>query len=136
MLIPIDSWGLSESFLFGAGILFGYEMGKYVTPDWDIMGTTADEGRMVNELPVFGYILFGVSSMYGAIFRKKHRSTITHFPFLSTSIRHLLLFWWMYWQAYLYGLGLAIPFFAGVFVGNSIADGIHWVLDKYSKEKE
>ena len=135
-IIP-NTWGLQESFLCGAGVFCGYEMGTYVTPDWDIMGTTKDEGRMVNELPILGHILFGISSMYGSIFRKHHRSFITHFPFVSTSIRHLLLFWWIYWQSYLFNLRLALPFFLGVFVGNSMADAIHWWADmvKYPKSE-
>ena len=119
--------------LIGVGMFVGYEVGRYVTPDWDIMGTTSSEGWLVNEIPVAGHFLFGVSSTYGSIFRKHHRSTITHFPFISTSIRHLLLFGWVWWEIYKSALDWSwlIFIFIGVFIGNSMSDGVHWYLDKY-----
>ena len=35
---------------FGAGNLVGYSLGRWIDPDWDIMGTNNAEGRVVNEI--------------------------------------------------------------------------------------
>jgi hypothetical protein len=122
----------------GAGIFLGYEMGKYITCDWDIMGTSKDEGRIVNEIPILGHFIFGISSTYGSIFRRHHRSFITHFPFVSTSIRYLFLFWWVWWQIYLstWDLAWLVFLFAGAFIGTSLSDGIHWAADMSGKWKD
>lgn len=135
IFIPLSLSGMDfvhygEWFIYG-GILLGYEMGRYVTPDWDIMGTTSSEGWMVNELPVIGHFLFGISSIYGSIFRKYHRTWVTHFPGISTFVRHLLLFWWEWWQIFISAndLSILIFIFIGLFIGNSLADGIHWRAD-------
>lgn len=121
----------------GSGILIGYSAGRYVDPDWDILGANSGEGRMINELPIIGHLLFGISSTYGSIFRKFHRKPITHFPFLSTAIR----WWFVMLLPYLITGKLGYEFFLGVewfwmgtWVGLSIADGIHWWLDKNYKE--
>lgn len=121
--------------LIGIGIIAGYELGKYVTCDWDIMGVTSDEGRIVNDLPVFGHFIFGVSSFYGSVFRGHHRSFITHFPFISTSIRYILLFWYPF--IYIYQSERDLSFlafiFIGMFIGLSFSDGIHWWADVKTK---
>ena len=134
--IPMKSYG---EILVGIGIFVGYEMGRYVTPDWDIMGTTSSEGWMVNEIPFLGHFLFGLSSAYGSIFRRHHRSTITHFPLISTSIRYVIIFWWIWLEIYRSSLDWAwlIFIFIGALIGTSISDGIHWYLDliKYPKSE-
>jgi hypothetical protein len=128
--VPFIDYG---NVLIGLGIFVGYEFGRYCTPDWDIMGTTSSEGWMVNELPVIGHFLFGLSSAYGSAFRRWHRSFITHFPFVSTGLRHLLLFWWIWFEIYR-STGhweWLIFIFIGAYVGNSISDAIHWYLDMF-----
>ena len=134
--LPLRMYG--EVFI-GLGIFVGYEMGKYVTPDADIMGTTSAEGWLVNEIPVVGHFVFGILSAYGSIFRRKHRQPITHMPFMSTSIRYLFLFWWPILEIYRSNLDWAwlIFLFIGMFIGTSIADGIHAFLDwvKYPKSE-
>ena len=125
------------NFQLGAGMLIGYTAGRYVDPDWDILGANSGEGRMINELPIIGHFLFGISSTYGSIFRKYHRKPITHFPFLSTFIR----WWFVMLIPYLVTEKMGWKFFAGVewfwigtWIGLSIADGIHWWLDKNYKD--
>ena len=115
----------------GMGIFIGYEFGRYMTPDWDIMGTTSSEGWLVNEIPILGHFVFGLSSTYGSIFRRWHRSAITHFPFVSTLPRYLLVFWWIWLEIYRSNLDWAwlIFIFIGAFFGTSIADAIHYILD-------
>lgn len=102
-----------------------------MTPDWDIMGTTSSEGWMVNEIPVLGHFLFGLSSTYGSWHRKHHRSIQTHFPVISTLPRYLLVFWYPWLEIYRSNLDWAwlIFIFIGMFIGTSISDGIHFVLD-------
>jgi hypothetical protein len=115
----------------GLGIFVGYELGKYMNPDWDIMGTTSGEGWMVNEIPVAGHFLFGISSIYGSMFRRFHRSFITHFPGVSTFPRYLMTFWWPCLEVYRSPLDWAwlIFLFMGMFMGTAISDGVHWFLD-------
>ena len=134
-LLPLDFKPWSEVF-FGLGAFAGYEMGRYVTPDWDQMSTTDDESRMSREIPLLGHYLVGVSSMYGSFFRGWHRSIPTHFPGLSTAGRHLLLFWWLWYQIWLSQIDLywAIFFCLGLFSGNSISDTIHYLADLLYKE--
>lgn len=119
----------------GIGMLIGYEIGKFCTPDWDCVTATTDESEMINKVPILGHFLFGISSTYGSIFRRRHRSFITHFPFLSTSIRHLFLFWWIWWQIYISerDLAWAIFLFIGIFIGNSLSDAVHYLADKRSE---
>lgn len=112
----------------GSGILLGYGMGHFVDPDWDQIGITAAEGRIVNQIPIIGKFIVGYSTIYGAFFRRKHRTFFTHTPGISTAIRLVYLFWWLYfviqtlydWQ---------IIFGLCVFIGLSLADSIHWTLD-------
>ena len=122
----------------GIGYLSGYVLGRYCDPDWDLMSVNASEGRLVNELPIIGHILFGVSSAYGSWHRNHHRSFGTHFPIYST-------FWRLVW---LLGIpfalldGYCINFIGGgwvyfwlsLWVGLSHADAIHWYLDMTNKD--
>lgn len=139
MVIPVHGMGILDSTCFGFGMLAGYEMGRYVTPDWDLVGATSSEGWMINEIPVLGHFLFGLSSAYGSIFRRHHRSFITHFPFVSTSIRYLLIFWWIWFEMYksTRDLSWLVFVFIGMFLGTSMSDGLHWYLDviKYPKSE-
>lgn len=136
ILIPMNFYYHGE-IIIGIGIIIGYELGKYVTPDWDIMGVTSDEGRIVNDIPIVGHFIFGVSSFYGSVFRKYHRSFITHFPFVSTSIRYLLLFWYPFLCIYQAEINLAILvfIFIGMFIGTSLSDAVHWWADVKTKWK-
>lgn len=124
---------------FGMGYLVGYTLGRYIDPDLDLMGTTAAEGRQVNELPVLGHILYGISSAYGSIFRKRHRSWMTHLPLISTMGR-LIFFFGLF---FVWGDGHAINFIGGgwiwfwlsLWLGLSHADGIHYYHDKHETKE-
>lgn len=133
--LNMRSWG---EYIIGVGIFLGFEMGQYCTPDWDIMGTSLDEGKIVNDIPILGHFIFGVSSTYGSIFRKHHRSFLTHFPFISTGIRFLFLFWWIFYQIYIssYDLYWLIFLFIGLFFGNGLSDMIHWWADLTDNKKD
>ena len=137
-LSPINMRNGGE-IIIGAGIFIGYEViGKYCTPDWDLAGITNDESRMIGKLPILGNILFGISSMYGSFFYRHHRSFWTHFPFVSTSIRYLFLFWWIWYQIYISVLDWywLIFLFMGMFVGTSFSDAIHWWADLTSNKED
>lgn len=123
---------------FSLGNIVGYSCGRWIDPDWDIFGSNNAEGRMVNEIPLLGHFLYGISSTYGSIFRRKHRSFLTHFPGVSTIIRlvFVLLF------PFILGDYLGInfigngwhKFWVGFWAGLSQADGIHYYLDKRYKD--
>ena len=83
----------------------------------------------MNELKITGYVLYGISSIYGAIFRRFHRKWITHFPGVSTVIRlaFILLPIGVLWPGLLdYPVVLI-----GVWFGLSIADALHYLIDKF-----
>ena len=122
---------------FGAGYLLGYSFGRYCSPDWDLMGVTGDEGRMVNELKVIGHILFGMSSAYGSMFRRHHRSWFTHFPYISTIGRLALILALPVaiadsWGINLIGEGWHM-LWLGIWAGLGHADTIHFYLDVYPR---
>jgi len=132
--VPL-SIGLSfVDWKFALGNLAGYSFHRYCDPDWDLMGTNNSEGRMANELPVVGNILFGVSSIYGSVFRRHHRSFLTHFPLVSTLIRLIFVFGIPFFLFDYFGINLIgngwIMFHLGFVAGLSQADAIHWYLDK------
>lgn len=119
---------------FTLGNIVGYSLGRWIDPDWDIFGSNNAEGRMVNEIPILGHLFYGVSSTYGSIFRRWHRSTITHFPGLSTIIRLIFVGFVPFLLCDNLGINLIgngwIMFWVGLWSGLSQADSIHFYLDK------
>jgi len=132
--IPFTFLLLFWNWKFALGNLLGYSFHRWCDNDWDIMGTNNAEGRMVNELPIIGHFLYGVSSAYGSFWRKAHRSFWTHFPFVSTLIRLVYVFIIPFILFDYYGINLIgngwHMFYIGFWSGLSQADGIHWFLDK------
>lgn len=121
------------------GILVGYFIGRWIDPDLDQMGATAAEGRMVNELPIVGWFFYGWWSIYGSIFRRHHRSFWTHYPGVSTIIRLAWGFWWTPLLVYFGWVrnGWDTSLFllmVGVFIGQTIADALHYIADVRSGE--
>jgi hypothetical protein len=132
--IPLTLLLIAYDWKLALGNIVGYSLGRWIDPDWDIMGTNNAEGRMVNEIPIMGHFLYGVSSAYGSFWRKAHRSFWTHFPFISTAIRLIYVFLvpfilFDYYKINLIGNGWHM-FHVGVWIGLSQADGIHYFLDK------
>jgi hypothetical protein len=110
-----------------------------VTLDWDLMGTNNAEGRLVNEIPILGHFIYGISSSYGSIFRRHHRSWMTHYPIISTLIRLIFVLWLPFVLGDGYGINFVgngwIWFWLSLWLGLSLADGIHLYKDIYpSKE--
>jgi hypothetical protein len=135
MIIPMPNMYPLESFIFGAGMFIGYDViGKFMGPDWDIVGMTKDEGRILNEIWVIGPILVGVSTIYGGYFRRLHRSKWTHGPFLSTAIRYIFLFWFPLYEIYQNSSYYWAYLFLGLYLGTCMSDILHYILDKYYKE--
>jgi len=123
---------------FALGNLVGYSFHRYCDNDWDLMGVNQSEGRAVNELPIIGHYLFGVSSVYGSIFRRRHRKPETHWPGISTIIRLIMVFATPFvyldaWGVNLIGNGWHL-FWVGFWAGLSQADGIHFWLDLHYKD--
>lgn len=126
--------GFSYGFWFGFGYITGYFFGRWIDPDWDIASINEAEGRAINELWIFGYILYGISSFYGAIFRRLHRNLLTHLPFLSTLIRILFVFFVPIFLLYSYEIILYsvthFQFYFGFYLGLSTSDTFHFIADK------
>ena len=115
----------------------GYSFHRWCDNDWDILGTNKAESRAIHELKILGYLLYGVSSIYGAIFMRHHRSIRTHFPIVSTIIRLLFVFWWiipLYYFGYIHYAFWQLEVFIGFLLGLSQADMIHYFADLIWKE--
>lgn len=132
LVVPVYGIGMyeMETFIFGVGIILGYDViGKFMTCDWDIVGMTKDEGRMMNEIWFIGPILVGISTIYGGYFRRWHRSKLTHGPFISTAIRYLFVFWFPLFEMLRHDSHYWWFLFAGLYLGTCMSDIIHWYLD-------
>lgn len=125
---------LSGNTVYSLGVLLGYGMGRYISPDLDLMGVTSDEGRLVNEIPVLGVFLYGHWATYGAIFRKHHRSFWTHFPGVSTAIRIIYQFYPLFIVFFLksWYFPWIYQIIFGIWIGLSFADFLHFWEDKLS----
>lgn len=117
----------------GFGNLIGYILGRWIDPDWDLVTANNSESRMIKELPILGSFLFGISSTYGSFFFHHHRGFFSHFPFISTAIRLFFVFVIPFIILDEKGINFIgngwIWFWAGVWIGLSQADAIHWFLD-------
>lgn len=133
--VPISAIAVFADWRAGLGYLTGYTLGRWVDPDWDLMGTNNAEGRLVNEIPVLGHLLYGFSSSYGSIFRKHHRSWMTHWPVVSTLGRLIFIFFIPFVIGDGYGINFIgagwIWLWVGVWMGLSQADAIHLYKDIY-----
>lgn len=131
--IPISVATMVYDFRGGLGYLVGYSLHRYCDNDWDIFGSNNAEGRMVNEIPVLGHFLYGISSVYGSMFRRHHRSWITHWPGISTLIRLIFLFFIPFVIGDGYGINFIgggwVWFWVGMWMGLSQADAIHLYHD-------
>jgi len=136
--VPLSVLYCLVDWKFGLGSIVGYSCGRWIDPDWDIMGTNNAEGRVVNELPILGHFIYGISSTYGSFWRKKHRSFWTHFPYVSTIIRLMFVFIIPFTILDANGVNLIGNnwhlFWIGFWDGLSHADAIHYYLDVKSKE--
>lgn len=129
---PASLYLMTKNPVFGVGSLIGYSAGKYITPDWDIAGLTHDEGMIINDFKVLGYLIVGYTTVYGITFRRHHRSFWTHFPWVSTLGRMIFLFWWVPIAFSHYGIifewwqfDLALGFWFGL----GMSDLVHYTAD-------
>jgi uncharacterized metal-binding protein len=136
--IPLSIIAINQTNPYiGIGSNVGYLLGYVFDPDMDQFGTTGAESRMVNKLPIIGYLFFSISSIYGAVFRHNHRSFITHFPVVSTIIRLFFLFFWMIIPYYLHWIRYEDwqgQVYLGILGGLSLADALHYIADILSSE--
>jgi uncharacterized metal-binding protein len=120
-------------------VLVGYFLGRYLSPDLDLIGINSDEGRMMRELKIIGvflvmyFFLYAYLMRFVGIGRKGHRNFFSHFPGISTAIR---LGWVVIPVAILLThFGVHIPTISytivlGIFAGLTIADGLHYLADR------
>lgn len=138
--LPLSAFLCLVDWQGGLGNLVGYSFHRYCDNDLDLMGVNAAEGRQVNELPIIGHVLFGLSSIYGSIFRKWHRHWITHVPGISTAIRLIIIFILPFSLLDAHGVNFIgngwYKFWIGFWTGLSQADGIHWWLDNTYGDKK
>ena len=139
-------------------MFFWYWSGRYIDPDWDLLGVTEAEGRMLRELGYLGVMFIPVTAFYAAnigYFTKKlgikgaiggtHGTWLTHKVIPGTLIRQsiiclVILFVVNSVNAILeqtFGGWLEfatkdlIAFLIGQFLGLAVSDTIHILLDKY-----
>lgn len=120
------------------GWVTGYWIGKYITPDFDLIGLSWSEGELMRDFKIFGVVIVMWFMPYAYIMRfvglgrKGHRNFFSHFPLIGSLIR---LFWlvspaaaaWIYFDLPLYPeMGYAL---VGVYLGLSLADGLHFIGD-------
>jgi len=132
VLLPLSPYA-------SVGLLVGYGLGRWIDPDLDQITITKSESRMISDFHIVGWLLVAYSTIYGTAFRRKHRSFWTHFPFVSTAIRYVYWFWWiglLYWKDVIQYSNIHLVFIMCSFFGLSIADIIHWALDKYYGEND
>ncbi len=130
--IPTSIYLFTLNPVVGIGYFLGYSFHRWMDNDMDLMNAGSADGRMVNEIPILGYFLFGISSIYGAIFRRKHRSLLTHLPVLSSFIRMLFFYWWILLLYYFKVIQFQywhFELFYSYLWSISIADGIHYFAD-------
>ena len=135
--IPSSIYLITISPMLGIGSIVGYFCHRWIDNDWDVYGINEAESRAVNELWILGYLIYGISSSYGAMFRRKHRSFLSHFPIISTFIRLVFLFWWLpilYWNGSIEYSFLHIQFYVGFLLGLSQADTYHYFADNIWEE--
>ncbi len=136
--LPQLAYLATQSPTFAAGHFCGYVIHSICDNDWDIQGVSVSESTAVNKLPILGYFIFGISSIYGAIFRRFHRSFITHFPGISTIIRLYFLIGWEITLLYVYEIieyqTWHFVFLFGLWLGTSQGDLIHYLADKFIKK--
>lgn len=114
----------------GLGFLFGYLMGRYIDPDADLQQTSSSEYRAMRELSIVGVVLVAYFVPYGYVV--PHRSPLSHYPVLGTLGRLIYLFWWLpilfyYFDWQVSNIMLLVAY--NIFIGLSLSDFIHWLLD-------
>ena len=139
LVFPISVALSFSDWRIGIGYLAGYSLGRWVDPDLDLMSANSAEGRIINELPLLGHFLYGVSSSYGSFWRRHHRSVWTHYPLISTLIRLVWFLWLPFVLLDAYGINFIgggwVWFWVSLWLGLSCADAIHLYKDFYpSKE--
>lgn len=121
----------------------GTLLGLLMHPDLDQPILDTSEHKILRW--TFGFGSFWIGMFYGYAILFPHRSIWSHFPFLSTAIR-MLWFWLQYvvrvffvyfvvssWSGRYESLPLFPPLLPTlyVFIGLSIPDFLHWVLDGF-----
>ena len=96
-IIPVNiacSLIAGGDFLFTASLVAGYGLGYYNSPDLDLIGINADEGRMMRHFPILGHLFVawwflyaGIAQVFGG-----HRSRFSHGYLIGALFRLIWLF--------------------------------------------
>lgn len=135
-IIAIFIWLLLSGFqvYLAVGFLLGYALGYLIDPDLDMTNMTSSKRRWKQTIigyPVYLWwqvYAYTVARMFGG-----HRAFLNHFPFISTAVRLV----WVFLPAIGYFTIAGFPEFSlsvllalsGIYVGLSLADTLHFVLD-------
>lgn len=134
VLVCFGTFCMPISHFFFVGNLIGYfTVAYFIDPDADIVGMSSADGRMMNKIPILGVVLVAYWTVYGAIFRRKHRSFWTHSYIFSTFLRFIYGFWWIF--PFFREL-LVVYVFSGIFAGLCLSDAVHIWADRKYKEKK
>jgi len=138
ILVSAAAVTLTRDPILAASIPIGYFLGRYLSPDLDLVGINDDEARAMRELKIFGaffaayFLVYAYLMRFVGIGRKGHRNFFSHFPIVSTAIRlawvlaiPAAVIWWYriepqtWWWITL----------VGIFSGLTLADTMHWFAD-------
>lgn len=120
----------STATVISLGVLLGYLLGKFITPDLDMPGITQNEWEMMKRFKLIGAIFVAVWMPYGYVM--KHRSFLSHSYIFSTLLRMVYMFWWVAFIGYTVLNVLLL----GTLIGLGLSDALHIWLDKNYKDKK
>lgn len=115
--------------------MLGCAFGLICYPDLDVNGLTSSQHKLLKNIPIFGFLW--IVTWYPYALAIKHRSPLSHKPIIGTlgRVAYVLLpvffvvaifrLEWVVivWQA------LNTYYFLLFFIGLSIADFFHWLMD-------
>lgn len=113
----------------------GCSFGLICYPDLDVNGLTASQHKMLKKIPIFGFLW--IVCWYPYALALKHRSPWSHKPIIGTfgrivyicvpvfsAVAIIDLEWVVLaWEA------INTYYFLSFFIGLSVADFVHWVMD-------
>lgn len=136
----------SDYWVVAAFVPIGYLLGRWISPDLDLVGINSDESRMMDDFKIFGAFMVAYWFPYAYLMRfvglgrKGHRNFFSHFPVVGSSIRFVYLLFPFVIIFYYFSIPINpwfIPTLLGALIGLSIADTLHWAADTLeSKSKK
>jgi uncharacterized metal-binding protein len=132
-----------QDYALATGLVVGYALGRYVDPDLDQIGITNAEARTMQDFKILGAVVVAIWLPYAYVMRfvgigrRGHRNFFSHFPGVGTAIRLAYMLALPALVIWYYGLpvgGFVWIALAGVLIGLTWADALHWFADITEKK--